>query len=925
MTIGPFKQVWIPVSILLLALPCSQVARDSEPNYFYASNTNLTLLSTPTYTTTDTIPDNDNTCLLNKDFGKNLTPAQIATVNSNYNAPSPFTFGSMIGLNDGGLIFRSFQNSPTNQITQLTTQFRNFHTMDEDFDNSLTNYDQNIKPKDTSPEGTPAHMWYTRYLYNLYRNTHGFTNIAASTEILQYGPMSWKDKIYREDDWSKQGVAGMMNSYENYTKKFIDEMAPANGMGSQLLVSWFQVGNELWDYPIKSDYHSLLLGARNAFLNKYGPKANGGWKMKLVAGAFQAYKENGCGSFLRNVSNCGGALERHDFIGDYLNVPNCDLLRDLDAIDCHPYSFSKGTLSWTHPEDPNSEDWQIRNLAAWRDANKNPATGALMNTRMWSSEYGFDSNPQTGVGEKTHAAYLVRGLLMHSRFHFEKVFYYNAYDKVQPTSVHYTGLYNSSGLWKAGSHPLNNAWPSPLVEHGATPKPAWHSLMDFKNRFGNHVFFKALQEDNELYAYLIALPDGSNPHIVMWSPQATNDNNINSNISINKVLEWANILPGQYRLESNLAQMVATETSAGQTFSAVANDTCGVATITTVRRAPSFLKLVACNTTACTNITNPGSIGVIGNTSGMAPFMPPPLNNASIASGGTGGTIVYQWQTSTNGVDYVNVNGATGHNFSAPNLYQTTWYRRGAKRTTCTEFLFTNAVKFTVTTNTCPTMVALRRISNSNAYCSPGNDFLYELELNNVLQNDQITITGLPSNGLSPSQSSLNGQLFTNNGFNANVQYINANTFKWHVNTANGTTQKLRIAYCWANYPPTSSTSATAACSGFMVTCVPGFDDPGVTEERAENAGFSGAVPASIVAMPNPGRDYFIATYTGPALVAGAYLSVISTTGQLVHEEYTGTLEDQQQWYIDTERWNSGVYFVRLQTPTGTQHLIWVK
>ena len=141
--------------------------------------------------------------------------------------------------------------------------------------------------------------------------------------------------------------------------------------------------------------------------------------MKLIAGAFQAYRNNTCAAELRNVSNCGGSLERHDFVGDYLNVSDCDLLRDLDAIDCHPYSFKAGTLTWTYPEDATSEGKQIINLAAWRDANRDTASGILEQTHLWSSEYGFDSNPTTGVGERTQAAYLVRGLMMHSRYHLQ--------------------------------------------------------------------------------------------------------------------------------------------------------------------------------------------------------------------------------------------------------------------------------------------------------------------------------------------------------------------------------------------------------------------------------------------------------------------------------------------------------------------------
>ncbi|MBC7777909.1 MAG: fibronectin type III domain-containing protein, partial [Phycisphaerae bacterium] len=460
-------------------------------------------------------------CLANKNAGKNLSAAGILEINHKCNNPSPFTYGSMIGVNDGGLVFRSFQNETSNQITQLTTQFRNFHTMDEDFNASMQGYELNIKPKDTQPEGTPTHTSYNKGLYTLYRRTHGFSNITGATELLQYGQQSWKEKIYKESDWSAAGPAGIMASYEHYTKKFIDEFAPANGSADQILVANYQVGNELWDYPVKSDYHSLLLGARNAFVGKYGPKSDGKWKMRLMAGAFQAYRDNTCNSILRDFSNCDGGLERHDFIGDYLEVADCDLLKDLDAIDCHPYSFKKATTQWTYPEDPNAETLQIRNLAAWLAANQDTNTGVLQNTHLWSTEFGFDSNPITGVGEKTHSAYLLRGLLLHSRYHFEKVFFYNAFDVARPSDQYYNGLYNSAGFWKLGTHPANGSWASPIAAHGATAKPAWYGMLDFKTRFGEHVFFKSLVEDDEAYVMLIAKPDSSEPYLVFWSPQQT--------------------------------------------------------------------------------------------------------------------------------------------------------------------------------------------------------------------------------------------------------------------------------------------------------------------------------------------------------------------------------------------------------------------
>jgi hypothetical protein len=543
-------------------------------------------------------------CLANKNYGKNLSQAQIVQINNNYNQPSPHTFGAMIGVNDGGLIFRSFQNSTSNQITQLTTQFRNFHTLDEDFDDFLTNYAENIKPKNTIPEGTPAFMGRNKALYNLYRNSHGFTSICAATELLQYAPQSWKDKMYKEGDWSMSGPAGIKASFEQYTKKFIDEMAPPAGNDRQILVSFFQVGNELWDYPIKSDYHNMLAGARAAFNSKYGPKAQGGWKMNLVVSAFQAYRDNTCTETLRDVSNCGGDLARHDFIGDYLDVSDCNILKDLGAVDCHSYSFFPGSTNWTHPENPLSEAWQIRNLAGWLMANKNEATGILRDTRLWSSEYGFDSHPTTGVGERAQSAYLLRGLLIHGRYHYEKVYFYNAFDHSRSTDPYYSGLYGSSGFWKLGTHPNNSDWPSPLVAHGATPKPSWHGMIDFKTRFGGHVFYKALVEDAEAFVYLLAKPDGTEPYLVFWSPSQTTDANIDQNIPINKTVDWSGLLAGDLAVETIMAQAFAESLSPGQSFPAASGMLAGTTTLTTIRRHPAFIRLTAPMESTCPTVVS---------------------------------------------------------------------------------------------------------------------------------------------------------------------------------------------------------------------------------------------------------------------------------------------------------------------------------
>ncbi|HOY07317.1 MAG TPA: fibronectin type III domain-containing protein [Saprospiraceae bacterium] len=868
------------------------------------------------------VPPPPTSCLTNKDYGKNLSAADLIQINSDFNTASPFTFGEMIGVNDGGLVFRSFLNEQVNPITRLTTRYRNFHTIDEDFDASIGLYAQNVKPRNTQPEGTPANTAHNKNYYNLYRNTHGFTNITGAIELLHYGPQSWKDKIYLESDWSSFGASGIRQSFENYTKKFIDVFAPANGTVSQLLVTNFQVGNELWDYPVKSDYHSLLTGAHNAFVSKYGQKSAGGWKMSLVAGAFQAFRDNNCASTARDVSNCGGSLERHDFIGDYLNVTDCSILRDLDAIDCHPYSFLPGSTTWTYPENPSSEAWQIRNLAAWLNANKNAGNGMLNNTRLWSSEYGFDSNPATGVGELTQSAYLIRGLFMHSRFHFERVYFYNAFDQARTTDNAYSGLYYSSGFWKLGTQPANSAWPSPLQQHGATPKPSWYAMLDLKTRFGNHVFYKALSEDAEASVWLIARPDGSEPYLVFWAPQQTSDANVNSEISVSKPIDWSGVLAGNFSIETGTGQTFAGDENPGQTFSAASGSACGSTTIHTIRRNPAFIRLMTCS--SCSNVTNAGGIIDPNPSSGANPFNPGPIISDFAASGGTDGSIGYQWQESQFNTNFTDIPGATELAYDPPALNHSKYFRRGARRSNCPDFLYSPSVLISVT-SACPNIASFRRYLNTNNGCNGAADYYYEVILNNVTAVDQITLSGLPTNGLAIPASSLNGVNFNTQTFFSNLQYLGSSSFNWLVSPANGSTQTLRIYYCWSNtYPnPVGTSTATSLCSALSKPCsvAPAFTESNERESEVSELNSSGF---DFTVQPNPGTDHIVLNYSG-IKTAGAKLRIFNGTGQLVASPNLPEVENGSTLSIPCTDLPPGLYYLCMQIGGEMKYRVWGK
>jgi hypothetical protein len=599
-------------------------------------------------------------------------------------------------------------------------------------------------------------------------------------------------------------------------------------------------------------------------------------------------------------------------------MSNCEVLRDLDAIDCHPYSFLPRTLSWTYPENPVSEGWQIRNLAAWKNANQNSSTGVLVNTRLWASEYGFDSNPTTGVGEKTQSAYLIRGLLLHSRYHFEKVYFYNGFDHSRAQDPYYHGLYNSSGFWKLGTNPASGV-ASPLPAHGATPKPAWYGMLDFKGRFGNHVFFKALVENEEVFVFLLAKPDGTDPYLLFWSPSPTNDQNINSDIPVNIPVNWSGILPSEYGISGATAQTFASSTLAAEAFVATGSTGCGTTVLTNIRRSPAFIKLTGCS--ACPNVTDPGAISATTSTSNTGSYNPGLIVSLSAASGGDD-DLEYKWQQSTNNIDYTDIPAATSLSYDPPVVTQTTYFRRAAKRYACPDFQFTQPVAFVVIFG-CPRIVSFERVAHTNPGCNSAGDYYYEIKMEDVQKDEQILISGLPGNGINIGLSSLNGQAFTTGSFFNNVQYVNSNSSRFVVSPNNGSSQSLRLYFCWANQyaEPVSATTAASSCAGTVFPCSVGQNRP---DDRTEGGSLPGDA-GRIKAHPNPGSDYFWLMSDNETQPGEGRFRVLSLNGATVLSQDVSGDGQENGWRVDASRLPAGMYVVFVQTATNNHVVRWEK
>lgn len=99
-------------------------------------------------------------------------------------------------------------------------------------------------------------------------------------------------------------------------------------------------------------------------------------------------------------------------------------------------------------------------------------------------------------------------------------------------------------------------------------------------------------------------------------------------------------------------------------------------------------------------INNFSSAGTVsGDQTTCGAFDPTLINASEAPSGGNGGATEYQWQLSTDTISWTNIAGATSATFDPAPISQTTWYRRGARRSPCTAYIYSNPVMKSVVVN----------------------------------------------------------------------------------------------------------------------------------------------------------------------------------------------------------------------------------
>ena len=101
----------------------------------------------------------------------------------------------------------------------------------------------------------------------------------------------------------------------------------------------------------------------------------------------------------------------------------------------------------------------------------------------------------------------------------------------------------------------------------------------------------------------------------------------------------------------------------------------------------------------CDNVTNAGTLTYNGNTNPTGSSFDPPQISGNAASGGTGGTIQYRWQSQSGGGSWSTISGATGQNYNPGIINSTTSYRRQARRDCQSNWITSNTISITLSSN----------------------------------------------------------------------------------------------------------------------------------------------------------------------------------------------------------------------------------
>jgi len=326
--------------------------------------------------------------------------------------------------------------------------------------------------------------------------TPDYSRMARSGSSLAQDWLDWDDE-YRE--WRLAGLevtsavmfksfseaafrsaSAALTPYEGsrrFGAAFAGHFGPLRGTGD---VSIINVGNEEWHLPSEL-YSDVLLGMAR------GAKAADPAVM-VTPHHFQTFE------------TMRASL-------------NSSHLQHLDALKVHAYSWQGGPAgrTGTHPEDPASIFGNLKSVARLRDAVA-PRLPLVLDEYGWDSagEGQSCSNPEC-VSARAQALYAVRGLLLASRWGYERAswfFYANLNDNG-------AGVFQRSGLVTAGAF---------------RPKQSIRALSAFLGVIGDARIVAVVRESRTNgYLYLLGRSDGPGSpnstvtHAVGWLPVAADD------------------------------------------------------------------------------------------------------------------------------------------------------------------------------------------------------------------------------------------------------------------------------------------------------------------------------------------------------------------------------------------------------------------
>lgn len=627
---------------------------------------------------------------------KDLQNEHFQTENSK---PNPATYSEMIGVTGA----TNWDGLPDpNPISHFIPNARSFHLMEIDYGYVSNPNEYQVVPCTSECNAIPCYPDSSTDLpgpnsgastFAYYKNRYCtkwepyfnkvFASIESITPYFKNGEnpdsgfviRKYPDKWYTTEEWGGTPEKIRANA-KHYAKNFAITFCPTD-TNKTCLIDVLEIGNEPWGIPGPETYHAISRGIVDAFKEYYNSDDPADWRMKLSSGAFQAdvYPSD---------------------LNDYIDlmVP-ADIIPYLDYISIHPYAFSPVNNKITeHPESQRGNFLRIKNFEEWR-RQKAPHTKINVSEFGWNSKTPYPGNP--GVGEIAQGTYLIRALLLMSRYGVDKSFIYELEDMPG------VDLFNSTGI----------------LEKGYEPKKSFYALEKFMTRFGGLRFVKALleeEEENGTHAYLLGNTNNEPTHLVVWN--GTNINNTTSfpaflspqEIELPNCLEVAPDADFTYLYWNDVF-----DSSVEDDFIVQISRSSSHKVKVLANAIPIIIPLVnyGCRYNAageidkidlrepCKNITNPSVL--IGQEEACKPYDPTPIKLILDAKGGQG-AIEFVWQKSTTGPDegWTALSNANSNRYDPPFINTTTWFRRLEKRKGCTKFLSSNVIVKKVDAYLCP-------------------------------------------------------------------------------------------------------------------------------------------------------------------------------------------------------------------------------